>query len=154
MRNKDGFSERKIRTLRNTLERLGVRANQSKTVLQWDYLFTKIANSIDDLPLARDHSSNVSVLGHKIITANCLKLRQNNNRSLTNSGVSFDNSPKFQKIMENNRDKWLQLYTDNIHNLTVKPTKWKVNSRKPCIFDIVLFTLNDSGYGKKIKCGS
>ena len=44
-----GRVERKIRTLRNTLERLGVRANHSRTTLQWDYLFTKIANSIDDL---------------------------------------------------------------------------------------------------------
>ena len=66
-----GRVERKIRTLRDTLERLGVRSDQSRTVLQWDYLFT-IANSIDDLPLARGDTSNVSVLGYEIITANHL----------------------------------------------------------------------------------
>ena len=147
-----GRVERKIRTLRNTLERLGVRANHSRTTLQWDYLFTKIANSIDDLPLARGDTSNVSSLGYEIITANRLKLGRNNSRSLGESGVKFDNSPKFQRIMENNRaiyQEWLQLYIDNIHNLTVKPSKWSVNTRKPCVDDIVLFTLNDSGYGKE-----
>ena len=111
-----GRVERKIRTLRDTLERLGVR-----TTLQWDYLFAKIANSVDDLPLARGDSSNVSVLGYEIITANRLKLGRNNSRSLGESGVNFDSSPKFQQILENNRaiyHDWLQLYIDNIHNLT------------------------------------
>ena len=84
------------------LESLGVRTDQSRTVLQWDHLFSKIANSIDDLPLAREDKSNVSVLGYKIITANRLKLGRNNCRSFGESGVKFDNSPKFQKIMENN----------------------------------------------------
>ena len=146
-----GRVERKIRTLRDTLERLGVRSDQSRTVLQWDYLFTKIANSIDDLPLARGDTSNVSVLGYEIITANRLKLGRNNSKSLGESGVKFDTAPKFLKILENNKaifHEWLQLYIDNIHNLTVKPSKWSVNTRKPCVDGIVLFTLNDSGYGK------
>ena len=97
-----GRVETKIRTLRDMLERLGVRADQSRTVLQWDYVFSEIVNSIDDLPLARGDTSNVSVLGYKIITANRLKLGRNNNRSLGEAGVKFDNSPKFQKIRENN----------------------------------------------------
>ena len=94
----------------------------------------------------------MSSLGYKIITANRLKLGRNNSRSLGESGVKFDSSPKVQRIMENNRaiyHEWLQLYIDNIHNLTVKPSKWSVNTRKPCVDDIVLFTLNDSGYGKE-----
>ena len=132
--------------LRDTLERLGVRSDQSRTVLQWDYLFTKIANSIDDLPLARGDTSNVSVLGYEIITANRLKLGQNNSRSLGESGVKFDTAPRFQKIMENNKTifhEWFQLYIDNIHNLTVKPSKWSVNTRNPCVDD---YTVHIEGF--------
>ena len=43
---------------------------------------------------------------------------------------------------------WLQLYIDSIYKLTMKPSKWNVNTGKPCVNDVVLFTLNDSGYGK------
>ena len=146
-----GRVERKIRAIRETLERTGIKTTSPMTVTQWDCVFAKVANTIDDLPLARGDSSNVTNLGFEIITANRLKMGRNNNRSLEGSGVIFDKTPQFSAILRRNREiyqSWYQLFIDNIHNLSVKPPKWSVNSRKPVHNDIVLFTFNDSGYSK------
>ena len=146
-----GRVERKIRAVRETLEKTGVKTTSPMTVTQWDCVFAKVANTIDDLPLARGDSSNVSNIGYEIITANRLKLGRNNNRSMEGPGVRFDKSQQFSRILERNREIyqcWYQLFIDNIHNLAVKPPKWSTNSRKPVYNDIVLFTFNDSGYSK------
>ena len=99
-----GRVERKIRSIRETLERTGIKTTSPMTVLQWDCLFAKVANTIDDLPLARGDTSNVSNLGYEIITANRLKMGRNNNRSLEGPGVRFEKSQQFSRILERNRE--------------------------------------------------
>ena len=44
-----GRVECKIRTLRESLERMGVNSSHAQTVLQWETLFSKIANIVDNL---------------------------------------------------------------------------------------------------------
>ena len=147
-----GRVERKIRTVRETLEKIGIKTSSPKTPLQWDCIFAKIANTLDDLPMARGDSSNVSNLGFEIITPNRLKLGRNNNRSLEGSGFKFEKSQKFSRILECNRETyqvWFQLFIDNIHNLAMRPNKWAVNSRMPIVEDIVLFVFTDAGYSKE-----
>ena len=147
-----GRVERKIRTIRETLEKTGVKTSDPKTPLQWDCIFAKIANTLDDLPMARGDSSNVSNLGFEIITPNRLKMGRNNNRSLEGSGFKFEKSQKFSRILERNRETyqvWFQLFIDNIHNLAMKPNKWNNNSRMPIVEDIVLFVYTDAGYSKE-----
>ena len=76
---------------------------------------------------------------------------RNNNRSLEGPGVRFEKSQQFSRILERNREIyqcWYQVFIDQIHNLSIKPSKWSVNSRNPVNNDIVLFTFNDSGYSK------
>ena len=87
-----GRVERKIRTVRETLEKIGIKTSSPKTPLQWDCIFAKIANTLDDLPMARGDSSNVTNLGFEIITPNRLKLGRNLNRSLEGSGFKFEKS--------------------------------------------------------------
>ena len=50
--------ERKIRSLRESLEKMGVNTNHPQTVLQWETLFVKIANTVDNLPMAKGDTSN------------------------------------------------------------------------------------------------
>ena len=147
-----GRVERKIRTLRETLEKTGTKTSSPKTPLQWDCVFAKIANTLDDLPMARGDSSNVSNLGYEIITPNSLKMGRKNSRSLEGSGFKFEKSQKFSRILERNRETyqvWFQLFIDNIHNLGIRPNKWATNSRMPVIEDIVLFVFTDAGYSKE-----
>ena len=147
-----GRVERKIRTIRETLEKTGINTNSPKTPLQWDCIFAKISNTLDDLPMAKGNSSNVSSVGFEIITPNRLNMGRNNNRSLEGSGFKFEKSQNFSRILERNRETyqvWFQLFIDNIHNLAMRPNKWNVNSRSPIVEDIVLFTYTDGGYSKE-----
>ena len=77
-----GRVERKIRSLRESLEKMGVNTNHPQTVLQWETIFAKIVNTVDNLPMAKGNTSNSSNLGYEIITPNRLKLGRNNYRSL------------------------------------------------------------------------
>ena len=65
-----GRVERKIRSLRESLERMGVNTNHQQTVLQWETLFSKIANTVDNLSMAKRNTSNATNLGYEIITPN------------------------------------------------------------------------------------
>ena len=42
---------------------MGVKTNHPQTVLQWEMLFAKIANTVDNLPMAKGDTSNSSNLG-------------------------------------------------------------------------------------------
>ena len=50
---KRGRIERKIRSLRESLEKMGVSTNHPQTVLQLETLFAKIAKTVDILPVAK-----------------------------------------------------------------------------------------------------
>ena len=147
-----GRVERKIGLIRATLEKTGVSTTSPMTAIQWETVFAKVASTLDDLPLAKGNTSNVSSIGFDIITPNRLKLGRNNNRSLDGSGVRVELNPNLTRILENNRNvynTWLQLFIDNIHFLTLKPDIWRNSSRLPIIDDIVLFVYSDSGQGKE-----
>ena len=43
---------------------MGVNANHPQTVLQWETLFSKIAKTVDNLPMAKGNTSNTTNLGY------------------------------------------------------------------------------------------
>ena len=51
-----GRVECKIKSLRESLEKMGVNTNPPQTVLQWETLFLKIANTVDNLPMAKGNT--------------------------------------------------------------------------------------------------
>ena len=115
------------------------------TVLQWETCFSKIANQIDDLPMAKGNSSNVADLGWEIITPNRLKLGRNNSRSLSGpihltGGSGLDNLLQVNRSIQK---AWYQIFLDRLHHLVVKPKKW-AHSDTPLVDDIVLFIYQDS----------
>ena len=57
---------------------MGANTNHQQTVLQWETLFSKIANTVDNRPLAKGNTSNATNLGFEIITPKRLKLGPNN----------------------------------------------------------------------------
>ena len=147
-----GRVERRIRVLRETMEKMGVNNSHPMTCLQWDTLFSRISNSIDNLPLALGNTSNETALGYEIITPNRLKLGRNNYRSLEGSGIDLEMSSNFTKILDRNRTiylQWYQGFIDNIHFLSLRPNKWLKSGRTPVIDDIVCFVFNDSSCSKE-----
>ena len=75
------------------------------TALQWETLFSKIVNTLDNLPIAKGNAtaSATGNLGSEIITANRIKLGRNNFRSLGGDGIHIDLSTDAAKILENNQ---------------------------------------------------
>jgi len=147
-----GRVERRIQLIRSMLERMGIHATSPQTAIQWQTVFAKIANTIDDLPMAKGNTSNSSFTGFEILSANRIKLGRNNARSLEGPGITIDLSQDLSKLLTRNREiyqYWYQLFIDNIHLLTLKPGKWSDTSKIPVVGDIVLFTFTDSGYSKE-----
>ena len=115
--------ERRIHALRESLEKLGVSTTVPMTCMQWETLFSRISNALDNLPLARGDNSTGSALGYEIITPNRLKLGRNNTRSLEGNEIGLDMSSNFTKILDRNRSIYQQLYQtfiDNVHLLNLR----------------------------------
>jgi len=138
--------------LRETMEKLGVETSVPMTALQWDTLFSRISNSIDNLPIARGDRSNETTLGYEIITPNRLKLGRNNHRSLEGNGIDLDMTANFTKLLHRNRSiyqHWYQSFIENVHLLSLRPNKWLKSSRLPKIDDLVIFLYSDSNHAKE-----
>ena len=84
-----GRVERRIRTLRESLQKISVSGTHPRTALQWETLFALISNTGDNVPIAKGNSTSLSNVGYDIITLNRLKLGKNNNRSLEGAGFKF-----------------------------------------------------------------
>ena len=98
-----GRVEHKIISLRESLERMGVNTNNPQTVLRWETLFSKIANTVDNLPTAKRSPTNATDLGYAIVTPNRTKLGQNNYCSLEGSRIKLDMALKLIALLERNQ---------------------------------------------------
>ena len=142
-----GRVERRIKAIRDTLEKVGVNVHSPLSVLQWETVFAKVANALDDLPIATGNASNVSDIGREIITPNRLKLGRNNHRSLEGS-VELTNRALPCDILDRNRRitcMFMKIIMERIHLLiTSWNGKWKSSGKQPQEGDIVLFRFSDN----------
>jgi hypothetical protein len=138
-----GRVERRIRTVRDMLQRLFDTTDHCNTLLGWETLFARIASQIDDVPIARGTTTAPTDLGWDIITPNRLKLGRNNFRQLEGE-VILDSCPQSQ--LERNRNimkEWYNIFIDRVHLLVPAPEK--VKGRRTLIDDIVLFVFSGEG---------
>ena len=84
-----GQVERRIRTICDTLTKIGTSEHVSMTALQWETLFSKVVNTLHNLPIAKGNATTTGNLGSEIITAKRIKLVRNNFRSLGGEGISM-----------------------------------------------------------------
>ena len=148
-----GRVERKIKSIREMLERTGIKATDPMTSIQWETTFAKISSALNDLPMAHGDNSNSTNLGFEIISPNRLLIGRNNFRSLEGIGIDMLNSQIPTEILNRNRDitsLWYQVFLDNIHMLMLKPLKFLKSSEPPTVNSIVLFTLLDGLYSKQL----
>ena len=82
--------ERRIRTTRDTLTKIRTLEHISMTALQWETLFSKVVNTLDNLPIAKGNATATGNLGSEIITTNRIKLGRNNFRSLGGDSIQID----------------------------------------------------------------
>ena len=134
--NVNGRVERKIRQVKESLNRNMV--NERLSILQWETMSAKIANSINNLPLALGNKvSNFESMD--LITPNRLLLGRNNERS-PSGDMLITTSP--EKILEDNNrvfrawfENWL---VSCVPNLIYQP-KWFDTDHHMKPGDIVLF---------------
>ena len=145
-----GRAEAKVKILRSMLEKLSITADSCMTAVQWETLFSKISNQINDLPIAKGTSTNVNDPGWQIITANRLMLGRNNNRTLEGS-FDLSKGSGMSNLLKRNKEiqtLWYQIFIDKLHHLIPRPQKW--NKSEPISSgDICLFThTENAGLGK------
>jgi hypothetical protein len=149
-----GRVENKVKQIRLWLNRTNVNIDSPLSILQWETVFAKIANMVDDLPLSRGNSSNASDLGAEVITPNRLKLGRNNSRSLEGSMVLINRALPTE-ILERNRKittAFYQIMIDRIHHLLARPPKWNhPTDLKLKPKDIVLFVFKDGNVNSEGK---
>ena len=140
-----GRVEAKVKILRQMLNKLSVKAETAMTAMQWETLFSKISNMIDDLPIAKCSNTNADDPGWNIITANRLKLGRNNNRSLE-GWIDIKKGAGAEALLRRNQELqkvWYQMFIDRIHHLIPRPNKW-LKSDNINIGDICLFTYTEN----------
>ena len=141
-----GRVERRIKTIRDTLAKMGEGTTVPQTSLQWETVFAKIANTINDLPIAKGDSTNANDVGFEILTPNRIIMGRNNKRGLAGDGINLEMSSNLQKMLNRNHEiyaMWYQLYIDNIHLLSLKPSKWLKSDDQPKIGDVALFVMKE-----------
>jgi hypothetical protein len=141
-----GRVERKIRTLREMLEKLSSSVNVCNTMIGWETLFARIASQIDDLPIARGSATAATDLGWEIITPNRLKIGRNTHKNL-DGPVALEDCP--QTHLDRSNDifaAWYKIYLDRLHLLV--PKSEKIEDRKVQEGDIVLFIFQDAAIPK------
>ena len=141
-----GRVENKVKQLRSALKQLSIDTTTPLPALQWETVFSKIANHLDNIPMAKGNGSNNADLGFDILTPNRLKLGKNNYRSLEGS-IEMTNRALPSDILDRNRkitSTFLQILVDRIHYFNYRPKKWLYSSEvPPRVDDIVLFVMED-----------
>jgi hypothetical protein len=138
-----GRVESKVKQVRTMLQKLSDTTYVSNTWLGWETLFARIANELDNLPIARGGAKAATDLGWEIITPNRLKLGRNNFRQLEGEIVLSD-AP--QLLLTRNRQiqkRWYEIFFNKLHLLIPKPEPPRGRKLQPG--DIVLFVVTDAG---------
>jgi hypothetical protein len=138
--------EAKIKVVRKILQSLSDTADIVNTLLGWETVFARIADHIDNLPIARGTSRAPNDLGWDIITPNRLKLGRNNFRQLEGH-IVLSGGP--QTMLDRNRllqEKWYDIFIDRIHLLV--PKALPSHSHPLNEGDVVVFVFQDAGTPK------
>ena len=147
-----GRVERKVRTMREMLQRLAIKDDTCMTALQWETLFSKLSSQINDLPMAKSTRSNFSDAGWDLLTPNRLLLGRNHFRSLEGS-FELDKGAGATEILRRNQNLqhyFYQMLIDRLHHLVHRPLKWS-KTDKVSIGDICVFVYNENmGMNKNV----
>ena len=141
-----GRVENKVKQIRLMLKRMDGEVDCTLSVLQWETIFAKVANMLDDIPMSKGNRSNVSDLGFDVITPNRLKLGRNNSRSLEGSIVITNNALPTDVLQRNRKitTTFFQILVDRIHHFLSRPPKWcETSGEKPKLGDTVLFLFKE-----------
>lgn len=134
-----GRVERRIGLIKTALSKLA-ESGFLLSFLEWECLFSRIANDLNNLPISRPSSTGVVRPEWTVLTPNRLLLGRNNKRSMVGPLV-IDATPSlsFERMREA-QEEWYRFFVKQIH-LFVPTPKW-FHSDKVQKGDVVLFFLS------------
>jgi hypothetical protein len=144
-----GRVERKIKTLREMLQKTAVSTDIALTALQWETVFSKMASQIDDIPMARVDKTNSEDPGWELLTPNRFKLGRCNNRSIEGT-IALDSKTGPVDLLQRIQDiqsYWYELLLDRLHHLIPRSSKW-LKTDPVLLNDIVIFRFVDNQNSK------
>ena len=137
-----GKVERKIKEINASLERSI--SNDRLSLLQWETLVAKIANSINNLPIAiKNEVSDFEAID--LLTPNRLRLGRNNDRSPEGQMVTVDHPDKILEANEKVYNSWFEVWLLSHVPKILAQEKWFESDKQPSKGDIVLFLKQESG---------
>ena len=138
--NYHGKVERKIRTIRETLNK-GMQ-NRRLSVLEWETTCSEVSNTINNLPVAIGNEVD-DLENLDLITPNRLRLARNNNRSPVGP---LDVTGRIDKLLQLKTDAfqaWWECWLTSALPKLVPTPKWFRNDEDIQVGDIVLFNRSE-----------
>ena len=134
--NYNGRVERKIQMIKGSIEKSV--QNERLSVIQWETLCASIANSINDLPIAK--GNQVADLEFAdLITPNRLKLGRNNARCPDGPLLVTGKAEKIIRSNANIFNTWFESWLITCVPKLMEQPKWFVSNKDIQVGDIVLF---------------
>ena len=119
----------------------------------WETTFARIANALNDLPVAKGNTHSGTVMGNfDIIMPNRILLCRNNRKGISGEGIDFESSANLQRLLARSHEifsTWYRLYIENIHLLNAPSGKWSKSDPPLNPGDVVLFVVLESASGSK-----
>jgi len=141
-----GRVEAKVKVIKKMIQAWSTVTDECNTLIGWETLFARVANAINDVPIARGSASAPTDLGWEIITPNRLILGRNSHRQL-DGPIKITNCPQTQ--LERNRlisARWYEIFIKRLNLLIPPPASG--SSRQPECGDVVLFVFSDPNFKK------
>ena len=145
-----GKVERKIRHIKESFNKHFY--NEKFSAIQWETFGDKIANCINNLPIALGNKSQ-GLEDMDLLTPNRLLLARNNNRCPINS---LRMSGDYQAIINQNNElqevwfkSWLKSYVPSL----MHHPKWFNNDKDAMVGDVVLFLKSDREFDRQYQYG-
>lgn len=131
-----GRIERRIGLIKSALEKV-TEKGLLLSFLNWETLFSRIANDLNNLPIARASSTGVTRPEWGILTPNRLLIGRNNKRSLSGPLIIDSDPSAILDRVSAAQKEWYSIFLKQLH-LFIPSPKW-FDTDHVAVGDVVLF---------------
>ena len=148
--NMHGRVERKIREIKSSLEKST--SGERLSILQWETILSRIANSINNLPLAlRNKKGDFEVAD--LVTPNRLRLGRNNDRSPDGKFTVTNDADKMIRANQKIFDSWFECWLSSHVPKLMDHPKWFRSDVDLKEDDFVLFVKQEGAITSQYQYG-
>ena len=137
----NGRVERKIKEIKGSITKS--LENERISLLQWETLVSKIANTINDLPLALGNITS-QFENMDLLTPNRLRLGRNNDQSPIGPMMVINNPEKFLFTNEKLFNTWFECWLISYVPKLMHHPKWFQTDRDVKVGDVILFSKKEN----------